>query len=166
RGILFLLWIWNIESVGSTIFGPRIVTGLVGGSVTVRCFYPDTSVNRHDRKYWCKESTRRCETIVSSNGYVHPKYQDRANLTDYPDQGIFVVTMSNLEQKDMGAYKCGIVEVDVIQGTVASRLVEIIIFPFLSFYSACHFRDYSRTIAGFSAAGTWRGGNKMHFWTK
>ncbi|XP_019402426.1 PREDICTED: polymeric immunoglobulin receptor [Crocodylus porosus] len=124
---IFLLALVQTEAVGirSTIFGPRIVTGLVGGSVTVRCFYPDTSVNRHDRKYWCKESTRRCETIVSSNGYVHPKYQDRANLTDYPDQGIFVVTMSNLEQKDMGAYKCGIgismrglnfrVEVDVIQ---------------------------------------------------
>lgn len=68
-------------------------------------------------------------------------YEDRANLTNYPEQGIFVMTMSDLEQKDMGSYKCGIglsykglnfrVKVNVIQGTVASRLFEIIIFPFL-----------------------------------
>lgn len=90
------------------MLGPRQVTGLLHGSVTVKCFYPATSVNRHDRKYWCKESTRRCSTIVSSNGYLSREYEGRAMITDFPDYGLFTIEISGLRISDMGSYKCGV----------------------------------------------------------
>uniref|UniRef100_K7F6W0 Polymeric immunoglobulin receptor n=1 Tax=Pelodiscus sinensis TaxID=13735 RepID=K7F6W0_PELSI len=92
----------------SSIFGPRQVTGLLGGSVTVKCFYPRTNVNRHDRKYWCKESTRQCATVISSNGYIAQDFAGRATITDFPEQGIFIMELSKLGLKDIGFYKCGI----------------------------------------------------------
>ncbi|XP_074833600.1 polymeric immunoglobulin receptor isoform X2 [Carettochelys insculpta] len=110
--LIFLLSFLQAESAkissSSPIFGPRQVTGLVGGSVTVKCFYPRTSVNRHDRKYLCKESARQCATIVSSTGYTGPDFTGRVNITDFPEQGIFTMQISKLELKDISFYKCGI----------------------------------------------------------
>nr|XP_009670494.1 PREDICTED: polymeric immunoglobulin receptor [Struthio camelus australis]XP_009670496.1 PREDICTED: polymeric immunoglobulin receptor [Struthio camelus australis]XP_009670497.1 PREDICTED: polymeric immunoglobulin receptor [Struthio camelus australis] len=114
------------EAVLNPVFGPREVNGLLEGSVTVKCFYPQTKVNRHDRKYWCRESTRSCLTIVSSNGYTARGYQDRVSITDYPEQGIFLINMSRLALGDRGTYRCGLglngrglsfqVKVDVSEG--------------------------------------------------
>uniref|UniRef100_A0A8D0BNR4 Polymeric immunoglobulin receptor n=1 Tax=Salvator merianae TaxID=96440 RepID=A0A8D0BNR4_SALMN len=105
--LLMFVYKFHVRDLDS-IFGPREVTGLLKGSVTVKCFYPHTTVNRHSRKYWCKESTRQCSTIVSSNGYVDRKYDGRASITDFPENGIFLIEISNLEKRDMGTYKCGI----------------------------------------------------------
>nr|XP_025034347.1 polymeric immunoglobulin receptor [Pelodiscus sinensis]XP_025034348.1 polymeric immunoglobulin receptor [Pelodiscus sinensis] len=127
---IFLLSFLQVESAkissSSSIFGPRQVTGLLGGSVTVKCFYPRTNVNRHDRKYWCKESTRQCATVISSNGYIAQDFAGRATITDFPEQGIFIMELSKLGLKDIGFYKCGIglndrglsfeVKLDVSQG--------------------------------------------------
>lgn len=107
--MLFIMIFFSIAILTSSpIFGPRQVTGLLGGSVTVKCFYPQTSVNRHDRKYWCKESTRQCATIISSSGFVAPEHVGRILLTDFPENGMFTIEMSELKNKDMGSYKCGI----------------------------------------------------------
>ncbi|XP_062975498.1 polymeric immunoglobulin receptor [Elgaria multicarinata webbii] len=95
-------------SASSPIFGPRQVIGLLEGSVTVKCFYPRTSVNRHSRKYWCKESTRQCSTIISSNGFVARGYEGRASITDFPENGIFIIEIAKLSRRDIGGYKCGI----------------------------------------------------------
>ncbi|XP_023965107.2 polymeric immunoglobulin receptor isoform X2 [Chrysemys picta bellii] len=109
---IFLLSFLQAESArissSSPIFGPRQVTGLLEGSVTVKCFYPRTSVNRHDRKYWCKESTRQCVTVISSSGYTAQDFAGRATITDFPEQGIFTIEISKLVEKDIGFYKCGI----------------------------------------------------------
>ncbi|XP_013811798.2 polymeric immunoglobulin receptor [Apteryx mantelli] len=134
--LIFLLSLLHAESARSKyppkdailnpVFGPREVTGLLGGSVTVKCFYPQTKVNRHDRKYWCRESTRSCQTIVSSNGYTAAGYQDRASIIDYPQQSLFQINISQLALGDRGTYRCGLglnsralsfqVKVDVSEG--------------------------------------------------
>ncbi|XP_062834668.1 polymeric immunoglobulin receptor [Anolis carolinensis] len=111
RSLILLLTIVQAESAisnSSPIFGPKQVTGLVGGSVTVKCFYPRTSVNRHSRKYWCKESTQHCSTIISSNGYVARGFEGRTSIIDYPENGLFTIEISNLVRRDMGPYKCGV----------------------------------------------------------
>ncbi|KAM9185129.1 polymeric immunoglobulin receptor [Mergus octosetaceus] len=95
-------------AISSPVFGPRQVYGLIDGSVTVKCFYPPTKVNRHDRKYWCRESSRSCLTVVSSNGYTSPSYRGRASISDYPEQGVMVVNISQLVLSDRGTYQCGI----------------------------------------------------------
>lgn len=95
-------------SASNVLFGPKQITGLVEGSVSVKCFYPSTSVNIHSRKYWCKESTRHCYTFISSNGFVLKDYKDRASITDFPEYGMFIIKISNLRFKDVGLYRCGI----------------------------------------------------------
>ncbi|KAK9404542.1 polymeric immunoglobulin receptor-like [Crotalus adamanteus] len=100
----------EFESVSASniLFGPKQITGLVDGSVSIKCFYPPTSVNIHSRKYWCKESTRHCYTFISSNGFVVKDYKDRASITDFPENGMFIIEISDLRFKDMGLYRCGI----------------------------------------------------------
>ncbi|NWH48515.1 PIGR protein, partial [Fregata magnificens] len=95
-------------SISSPVFGPRQVYGLLHGSVTVKCFYPPTRVNIHDRKYWCKESATGCMTIVSTSGYTAPGYQGRASIIDYPQAENFQINMSQLTMADAGTYQCGV----------------------------------------------------------
>ncbi|XP_027750999.1 polymeric immunoglobulin receptor isoform X1 [Empidonax traillii] len=92
----------------SPVFGPRQVYGVVGGSVTVKCFYPPTSVNRHDRKYWCRQSGRRCVTVASTTGYVSSGYEGRISVTDYPEAENFQISISSLSPTDAGTYECGV----------------------------------------------------------
>ncbi|XP_054037555.1 polymeric immunoglobulin receptor-like [Rissa tridactyla] len=95
-------------AISSHVFGPRQVYGLLKGSVTVKCFYPPTSVNRHDRKYWCKESATGCTTIVSTNGFTAPGYQGRVSITDYPLAKNFQINMTGLTEAEEGTYQCGV----------------------------------------------------------
>lgn len=94
-------------AVSSPVFGPRQVHGVLGGSATVKCFYPPTLVNRRDRKYWCKESGSRCATVVAT-GFVAQGYEDRVSLTDHPEAESFQVNISALGLGDAGSYQCGV----------------------------------------------------------
>ncbi|NXA24710.1 PIGR protein, partial [Ibidorhyncha struthersii] len=96
------------KAASNPVFGPRQVYGLVNGSVTVKCFYPPTRVNRHDRKYWCRELATGCMTIVSTNGYTAPGYQGRVFITDYPLAENFQIDISQLTMAEAGTYQCGV----------------------------------------------------------
>ncbi|ELW47756.1 polymeric immunoglobulin receptor [Tupaia chinensis] len=104
-----LLAVFPGVSMKSPIFGPQEVRSVEGKSVSIRCFYPPTSVNRHTRKYWCRQGTSgRCSTLLSSEGYVSEDYAGRANLTNFPENGTFVMDIAQLTPKDTGHYKCGL----------------------------------------------------------
>ncbi|NXO43696.1 PIGR protein, partial [Locustella ochotensis] len=94
-------------AISSPVFGPRQVQGVLGGSATVKCFYPPTAVNKHDRKYWCRQRGPRCDTVVSS-AYVDPSYRGRVSLTDHPEAEHFQVNISALEPGDAGTFQCGV----------------------------------------------------------
>ncbi|NXJ40055.1 PIGR protein, partial [Ciconia maguari] len=95
--------------VSSTLYGPRFLTGEVGGSVTHQCFYSTTPANKHDRKYWCKRAgSGVCYTIISTTGYVSKDHAGRVSLEDIPQNGTFMVTMTELKESDTGIYRCGI----------------------------------------------------------
>ncbi|NXY50057.1 PIGR protein, partial [Ceuthmochares aereus] len=96
------------KAASNPVFGPDQVYGLLSGSVTVKCFYPPTSVNRHDRKYWCKQSSMGCMTVVSSNGYTAPDYKGRVSITNYPQEENFEINITRLTMADTGTYQCGI----------------------------------------------------------
>ncbi|NXW90753.1 PIGR protein, partial [Alopecoenas beccarii] len=96
------------KAASNPVFGPGQVYGLLNGSVTVKCFYPPTRVNRHDRKYWCRESGTNCRTIASTSGYTAPGYQGRVSITDYPQEENFQIDISGLTAADAGTYQCGI----------------------------------------------------------
>lgn len=136
---------WHAHPMGfllaglKPVFGPQQVYGLIDGSVTIKCFYPPSTVNRHDRKYWCKESSRSCLTVISTSGYTARSYQNRVTITDFPELGIMLVNVSQLALTDQGTYQCGIglngkglsnkVKLDVSEGN--RSLFFHIFFPFL-----------------------------------
>uniref|UniRef100_A0A8C3C039 Immunoglobulin V-set domain-containing protein n=1 Tax=Cairina moschata TaxID=8855 RepID=A0A8C3C039_CAIMO len=67
------------------------------------------TLNKHDRKYWCKKASNGvCYTIVSTTGYVSKGHVGRVSLKDFPQNGTFMVTMTELESSDTGTYRCGI----------------------------------------------------------
>ncbi|XP_009075525.1 PREDICTED: polymeric immunoglobulin receptor, partial [Acanthisitta chloris] len=95
-------------AVSSPVFGPREVYAPVDGSATVKCFYPPTTVNRHDRKYWCKQSGSSCVTIASTSGYIAAEYKGRISITDHPEAESFQIDISALGLTDVGTYRCGV----------------------------------------------------------
>ncbi|NXF12217.1 PIGR protein, partial [Smithornis capensis] len=95
--------------VSGSLYGPRVLTGGVGGSVTHQCFYSITPANKYDRKYWCKIAGNGvCYTIISSTDYTSREYVGRVSLKDIPQNGTFTVTMTGLQSSDTGTYRCGI----------------------------------------------------------
>ncbi|KAL6092504.1 hypothetical protein STEG23_034194, partial [Scotinomys teguina] len=100
---------FKAASTKSPIFGPQEVSSVVGNSVSITCYYPATSVNRHSRKYWCRKgASSSCTTLVSSNGYTSKEYAGRANIINFPENNTFVVNIAQLTQSDTGSYKCGL----------------------------------------------------------
>ncbi|KFO19650.1 High affinity immunoglobulin alpha and immunoglobulin mu Fc receptor [Fukomys damarensis] len=97
-------------TAANALKGPRLVSGELGGAVTIRCHYTPLSINRHQRKYWCRlgPPTGTCHTVVSTNHYTHPGYRGRAALADFPQSSVFVVRLSQLSTRDEGHYRCGI----------------------------------------------------------
>ncbi|KAI1231054.1 Polymeric immunoglobulin receptor, partial [Lamprotornis superbus] len=93
--------------ISSPVFGPRQLHGVLGSSVTVKCFYPATPANKHDRKYWCRQVGSRCNTVVSTD-YVAPAYQGRISLSDHPEAENFQINISALALGDAGTFQCGL----------------------------------------------------------
>lgn len=140
-----LLAILPVVSMKSPIFGPQEVSKVEGSSVSIKCFYPATSVNRHSRKYWCKQGARgRCTTLIS-DAYFSKDYEGRANITDFPESNMFVVDIAHLTQNDSGRYKCGLGIVN--QGLFFDVNLEVIPGPGIhdgvQFYAA----DLGKTVS-------------------
>lgn len=104
-----LVTVFSGVSTQSPIFGPQDVSSIEGNSVSITCYYPDTSVNRHTRKYWCRQGANGyCATLISSNGYLSKDYSGRASLINFPENSTFVINIAHLTQEDTGSYKCGL----------------------------------------------------------
>ncbi|XP_039737645.1 high affinity immunoglobulin alpha and immunoglobulin mu Fc receptor isoform X1 [Pteropus medius] len=104
-----LLILCLLQAVNS-LRGPRLVSGKPGDTVTFQCHYNPSFINGLQRKYWCRlrPLTWLCPTVVSTNHYTHLHYGDRVALSDFPQNGFFVVTLSQLSPEDVGSYRCGI----------------------------------------------------------
>lgn len=140
-----LLAVFPVVSMKSPIFGPQEVSRLEGGSASIKCYYPATSVNRHSRKYWCRQGARgRCTTLISSERYVSKDYEGRANLTDFPESNLFVVDIGHLTQNDSGRYRCGL----GINTQGLSFDVSLDVSPGLGFLNGTqvHTADLGRTV--------------------
>ncbi|XP_051003294.1 polymeric immunoglobulin receptor [Acomys russatus] len=104
-----LLAAFPVVSTKSPIFGPQDVSTVEGKSVSITCYYPATSVNRHARKYWCRQgASGLCTTLISSNGFISKEYAGRATLINFPENNTFAVNVEQLTQDDTGSYKCGL----------------------------------------------------------
>ncbi|XP_050810015.1 fas apoptotic inhibitory molecule 3 isoform X2 [Gopherus flavomarginatus] len=80
------------------------VTGEAGGSITIKC--PVKGIS--SRKFWCRElETGICSTIISTSPYISENYRNRISITEEPQEGIFQITITRLEEDDTGLYTCG-----------------------------------------------------------
>ncbi|XP_078098056.1 CMRF35-like molecule 8, partial [Mustelus asterias] len=81
------------------------VTGILGRSITINCHY-DAEKFSNNMKYWCQGSGRGCSYLVRTDD--PGGHRGRMSITDNNSQGIFVVTMENLQSSDERWYSCGI----------------------------------------------------------
>nr|XP_023422992.1 high affinity immunoglobulin alpha and immunoglobulin mu Fc receptor [Cavia porcellus] len=104
------LELFSPSAAANALKGPRLVSGELGGTVTIRCHYAPLSINKHQRKYWCRAGPPMwaCHTIVSTNHYIRHGYRGRVTLADFPQSNLFVVRLSRLSVDDEGNYRCGI----------------------------------------------------------
>ncbi|XP_056599906.1 CMRF35-like molecule 8 isoform X2 [Triplophysa dalaica] len=94
----------------------RSFTLQTGGSLTIPCHY-DTQYIQH-KKYWCYDAGAAynyCSILASAN-----ETKGRVSVIDHPDQSLFTVTMTNLQDQDTGTYWCaveikGILNMDVTE---------------------------------------------------
>ncbi|XP_040183007.1 polymeric immunoglobulin receptor-like [Rana temporaria] len=103
---ILIVWSSLIQVASGYLFGPRQVTGSLGGSVTVSCYYSSISANIHGRKFWCKVHKGQCYTIVSTTPYIKENDMNRTYLQEF--RNYFMINMTSLQPEDSGAYWCGI----------------------------------------------------------
>ncbi|XP_072574802.1 polymeric immunoglobulin receptor-like [Paramormyrops kingsleyae] len=73
--------------------------GQTGGSITIPCFYGQEHKNHV--KYWCKSGNKPpCTSTTKAT----------QTITDDPDNLVFRVTMTNLQQSNSGNYWCSVGE--------------------------------------------------------
>ncbi|KAG8589280.1 hypothetical protein GDO81_006330 [Engystomops pustulosus] len=95
-----------LQAVSGYLLGPSEVTGAIGGSVIIPCYFNPISANIHGRKFWCKMTRQNCITIISTNNYIAQNYINRTNLVI--DRNYFQINMTNLQRWENGIYRCGI----------------------------------------------------------
>ncbi|XP_059509193.1 uncharacterized protein LOC132210796 [Stegostoma tigrinum] len=90
------------STVSDALWAERSLTGILGRAITIHCHYEAQWYQSHI-KYWCHGWTRQCNVIAATNWA-----NGRISITDNKAQGIFLVTMKNLQWGDAGWYSCGI----------------------------------------------------------
>ncbi|XP_027375166.1 CMRF35-like molecule 6 [Bos indicus x Bos taurus] len=89
-----------------SLSGPRSVTGIVGGSMSVECQYQEAFVD--DIKYWCKHPCVSPWKIVETRESEREVRRGRVSIRDRPASLTFTVTLESLREEDEGTYGCGI----------------------------------------------------------
>uniref|UniRef100_G1L3H9 CD300 molecule like family member b n=1 Tax=Ailuropoda melanoleuca TaxID=9646 RepID=G1L3H9_AILME len=87
--------------------GPESVRGLVGGSVTMQCYY--TPGWKAYEKWWCRGAEwNSCQILVQTNGSEQEVKGDRVSIRDNQRHGLLTVTMEEVRRDDTDTYWCGI----------------------------------------------------------
>ncbi|XP_072419287.1 polymeric immunoglobulin receptor-like [Chiloscyllium punctatum] len=89
-------------SVSDALWAEEHITGILGRAVTISCHYEAQQYQSHV-KYWCQGWSRMCSVRANTNWP-----NGRISITDNKTQGIFLVTITNLQWEDAGWYNCGI----------------------------------------------------------
>uniref|UniRef100_A0A8C6FP01 Immunoglobulin domain-containing protein n=1 Tax=Moschus moschiferus TaxID=68415 RepID=A0A8C6FP01_MOSMO len=132
------VWEWNLLLSSSAVSGPRAVSGVEQGSLTVRCRYD----NGWERclKWWCRGAAwSSCRFVVKTTGSEKEVKKGRVSIKDNWKDRSFTVTMEKLRLDDSDTYWCGIERV----GTDLGDQVQVTIFPGKSLcvfvFRACSF---------------------------
>ncbi|XP_040091864.1 CMRF35-like molecule 6, partial [Oryx dammah] len=107
-----------------SLSGPRRVTGIVGGSLSVECRYRERF--RDDNKFWCKPPCVLSPKIVETTESEKEVRRGRVSIRDRPANLTFTVTLESLREEDAGRYLCGITVLFAIDPTFE---VEVSVTP-------------------------------------
>ncbi|XP_042347229.1 CMRF35-like molecule 1 isoform X2 [Plectropomus leopardus] len=100
--VFCLFWLTKHAVDSAQLSAPDVVTGVYGGSVTIRCQYNQQF--REYEKYWCKGQIYEwCKVVVRT---PRMKYSDRSSIEDDKEAGVFTVTMTSLTESDKDMYWC------------------------------------------------------------
>uniref|UniRef100_A0A8C6DRW4 Immunoglobulin domain-containing protein n=1 Tax=Moschus moschiferus TaxID=68415 RepID=A0A8C6DRW4_MOSMO len=122
--LLLLFCLFLQLSGSSAVLGPRAVSGVEQGSLTVRCQY-DPGWERYV-KWWCRGAAwSSCRFVVKTTGSEKEVKKGRVSIKDNWKDRSFTVTMEKLRLDNSGSYWCGIERA----GTDLGDQVEVTIFP-------------------------------------
>ncbi|XP_055264634.1 CMRF35-like molecule 1 isoform X2 [Moschus berezovskii] len=122
--LLLLFCLFLQLSGSSAVSGPRAVSGVEQGSLTVQCRY-DPGWER-SVKWWCRGAAwSSCRFVVKTTGSEKEVKKGRVSIKDNWKDRSFTVTMEKLRLDDSDSYWCGIERV----GTDLGNQVEVTIFP-------------------------------------
>uniref|UniRef100_A0A8C6DV19 Immunoglobulin V-set domain-containing protein n=1 Tax=Moschus moschiferus TaxID=68415 RepID=A0A8C6DV19_MOSMO len=113
------LLLFCVNVCSSAVSGPRAVSGVEQGSLTVRCRYD----NGWERclKWWCRGAAwSSCRFVVKTTGSEKEVKKGRVSIKDNWKDRSFTVTMEKLRLDDSDTYWCGIERMAVFLA-VASR---------------------------------------------
>uniref|UniRef100_A0A4W3K2A1 Immunoglobulin domain-containing protein n=1 Tax=Callorhinchus milii TaxID=7868 RepID=A0A4W3K2A1_CALMI len=92
--------ILSIDSGG--LWAEAEVTGVVGRAITIDCRYGKQTYSRH-RKYWCRGHFRStCKVVIDTR--ADNGQRGNFSIVDNARDGVFTVTMKNLNTRDTGWY--------------------------------------------------------------
>ncbi|XP_037349217.2 LOW QUALITY PROTEIN: CMRF35-like molecule 6 [Talpa occidentalis] len=83
-----------------------MVTGSVGGSLSVQCHYEDKFAGHV--KYWCRNSCWSSGGKIVETSRSERERRGCVSIRDHPAILTFTVTVENLTEADAGTYYCGV----------------------------------------------------------
>ncbi|XP_007454462.1 PREDICTED: LOW QUALITY PROTEIN: CMRF35-like molecule 1 [Lipotes vexillifer] len=95
------------ERGSSAITGPKAMSSLEGGSLTVQCQY--TPEWENSVKWWCRGAAwSSCKFVVKTTGSEKEVKKDRVSIRDNRKSRTITVIMEKLRLNDADTYWCGI----------------------------------------------------------
>ncbi|NXN57243.1 CLM3 protein, partial [Rynchops niger] len=100
-------WVWLLLPVCQALVVPREVSGRVGETLSIRCWYPRGYEGYN--KYWCRgASWDSCRKVVETEGSEAPWQHGRVSIQDNHVFCVVLLTMKGISESDAGSYWCGI----------------------------------------------------------
>ncbi|XP_014805424.1 PREDICTED: CMRF35-like molecule 3 [Calidris pugnax] len=100
-------WVWLLLPVCQALVVPAEVSGRVGETLSIRCWYPRGYESYN--KYWCRGGSRdSCHKVVETKGREVPWQHGRFSVSDNHVFCVVLLTVKNILEVDAGSYWCGI----------------------------------------------------------
>ncbi|NXL65643.1 CLM2 protein, partial [Chordeiles acutipennis] len=100
-------WGWLLLPVCQALVVPREVSGRVGETLYLHCWYPRGYEGYN--KYWCRGDSRdSCHKVVETVGREAPQQHGRVSIKDSHIFCVVLLTVKNLSEVDAGSYWCGV----------------------------------------------------------
>ncbi|NXK21804.1 CLM3 protein, partial [Arenaria interpres] len=120
-------WVWLFLPVCQALVVPKEVSGRVGETLSIRCWYPRGYESYN--KYWCRGGNRdSCHKVVETQGREVPRQHGRFSINDNHIFCVVLLTVKNILEVDAGSYWCGIERT----GRDLMELVTVRVVPGLS----------------------------------